>query len=1012
MNHSDYRIAKVVTFFKSIDEDLKNSILDSFLFANREEKRMFSKIKDNNEKISKMLYNPATRKKFSDVAYLSIKENIPFDFDVTYEDILSSFSNDNCIFYAIFFFRWCYEYGEDGICNDDKYFIKFVDSELFDNIINHIPLKKSDNETLNIQENNLDNNSNKSNIKVTNERINNEVTTMKLLGRIEKRNTYYNFFPQYKLIDEKFIEISNEELKSEYPTSGGINLSYTYSGKSYDFLENEIKSDLDKDLFVETIYLVEIDNFNLEENNNDVYRVKLDLEKISHNHSLSDIIKGSNNVGIYKVVTSESAFISQTELASRLIFIKEDNIIEGEPVVLLYENKYYGPFIANLRSKDGKFYIKTGAYDNNYFIPYYTNESVEELEFEKQAHFEDPHYTYFIHVIGSPENEDLVTDEILLKNISDDISVNLAITNPEEFARMCKNSPFFTDNKIANDRIHRLEEIIANADAFREEKRKIFDDLSKLYQGQSSETSDKTVIDSDLYKELQSKYNEERNKNSDNEIKLQKLIKENSELNAQINDLRTSKPDVISVEQISKYESEIAELSDKLEKAEAINVAVKSIEELKIEQQKLENNNDYLKGKADEYEANVKIAQDKVCNAIQTGVESTANAAFEPFISSAMLKAAANWDNKTEAENYIKCKEKLNSLTASSLSGDDLIAYIVRYVQERRDYSYNDIINIYVNIVQNFITIFSGEPGTGKTSICNIIAETLGLLNFGPDINRFVSVSVERGWSSKRDFIGYFNPLTKKYDKSNSKVYDALMKLDAENNESKYPFFIMLDEANLSPIEHYWADFMRLTDRSSSNDSYINIGIDKELYIPETLRFVATINTDQTTESLSPRLIDRACIIKLPKVDKIYSIDSVDSLPNELISWSNFYQAFSSETDLSSATLKILKEIYALFNSSGMNVSPRIQIGIERYIKSAQNIMIESDGAITSEIAIDYAVIQKLLPKINGPYSTYQRFFEAMKQLCKEHNLKMTNDVVDKMISDQESNMGYCQYLI
>ena len=351
----------------------------------------------------------------------------------------------------------------------------------------------------------------------------------------------------------------------------------------------------------------------------------------------------------------------------------------------------------------------------------------------------------------------------------------------------------------------------------------------------------------------------------------------------------------------------------------------------------------------------------------------------------------------------------MTSISSSELCGNELIAYIVNYVLDRRNYSYNDVVNIYISIAQNFITIFSGEPGTGKTSICNIIAETLGLLNFGDDLNRFVSVSVERGWSSKRDFIGYYNPLTKKYDKSNSKVYDALMRLDTENTESKYPFFIMLDEANLSPIEHYWADFMRLTDRSSINDSYINIGVDKEIYIPETLRFVATINTDQTTEQLSPRLIDRACIIKLPKVD-------LKSPPQEtsdkIISWANFYETFSDETDLSSTTLKILKEIYTLFNNNGMTVSPRIEKVITKYVRIAQGIMIETDGASRSEIAIDYAVIQKLLPKIDGLFLSYKKFFDEMEQLCKEHHLRMTLDALEKMQNDQERNMGYCQYLI
>lgn len=138
----------------------------------------------------------------------------------------------------------------------------------------------------------------------------------------------------------------------------------------------------------------------------------------------------------------------------------------------------------------------------------------------------------------------------------------------------------------------------------------------------------------------------------------------------------------------------------------------------------------------------------------------------------------------------------------------------------------------------------------------------------------------------------------------------------------------MLDEANLSPIEYYWADFMRLTDRSSLNDMYINIGAERELYVPETLKFVATINTDQTTETLSPRLIDRACIIKLPKVEPKYSID-VSSTSTEIITWDNFVKAFSKTEELNPITQKGMKEIYKLFNDYGMSVSPRTQLGIK-----------------------------------------------------------------------------------
>ena len=143
---------------------------------------------------------------------------------------------------------------------------------------------------------------------------------------------------------------------------------------------------------------------------------------------------------------------------------------------------------------------------------------------------------------------------------------------------------------------------------------------------------------------------------------------------------------------------------------------------------------------------------------------------FDPFISSEMMKKAASWETTEEDRQYKEKLKMISDVTPSSLNDTDLIDYIVNYVKARREYSRNDILNIYINIAQNFITIFSGEPGTGKTSMCNIVAETLGLLQYGEESNRFVSVSVERGWSSKRDLIGYYNPLTRKYDKSNGKI--------------------------------------------------------------------------------------------------------------------------------------------------------------------------------------------------------------------------------------------------
>lgn len=214
--------------------------------------------------------------------------------------------------------------------------------------------------------------------------------------------------------------------------------------------------------------------------------------------------------------------------------------------------------------------------------------------------------------------------------------------------------------------------------------------------------------------------------------------------------------------------------------------------------------------------------------------------AFDPYISNLLVEAAGQWSKSKEYEKYKEISEYMRNLPCENIRKTDLIDNLVEDIQQFRNYSRNDIINMYICLSQNFLTIFSGEPGTGKTSICSILAYSLGLNSFGFDSNisrnRFIPVSVERGWSSKRDLIGYFNPLTKRYDRSNAKIYDGLMILNEERENSRFPFVILLDEANLSPIEYYWADFMRIADKSDKN-MFINIGLDDDIYIPETLHF-------------------------------------------------------------------------------------------------------------------------------------------------------------------------------
>ncbi|WP_444483896.1 hypothetical protein, partial [Sutterella wadsworthensis] len=46
--------------------------------------------------------------------------------------------------------------------------------------------------------------------------------------------------------------------------------------------------------------------------------------------------------------------------------------------------------------------------------------------------------------------------------------------------------------------------------------------------------------------------------------------------------------------------------------------------------------------------------------------------------------------------------------------------------------------------------------------------------------DRYLPISVERGWTSKRDFVGYWNPLTKTFESVDDRRRDAFQALDAE----------------------------------------------------------------------------------------------------------------------------------------------------------------------------------------------------------------------------------------
>lgn len=381
---------------------------------------------------------------------------------------------------------------------------------------------------------------------------------------------------------------------------------------------------------------------------------------------------------------------------------------------------------------------------------------------------------------------------------------------------------------------------------------------------------------------------------------------------------------------------------------------------------------------------------------------------------------AANGGANTEMQSQRNRRlEMIKTVDTLPKTDFELVDYLCSSLDEQRHYenSRAEYVNLLTCVTQNFLTIISGAPGSGKTSICNILAKTMGLSDFykrvkdksawGNEIdlaNRYLPVSVERGWNSKRDFIGYFNPLTRNFESTDPHRYECFIELEAEfkDNYISLPYLILLDEANLSPMEYYFADFMNICDTRSQN-STISLSGNERYHIPDNLRFLATINNDHTTDRLSPRLLDRSFIITLPGKGE-QNESNLFEAPAP-VNFDNLKKAFNVPGRAPENILKIYGEIEKTMEHLNVQLSYRCNNAVHRYITAAAKFMRGGENKNISEneshmMALDYAVAQKVLPQIDILGEQYEETLNNLLRILENNHLSKSASVVSRILKN------------
>lgn len=135
-------------------------------------------------------------------------------------------------------------------------------------------------------------------------------------------------------------------------------------------------------------------------------------------------------------------------------------------------------------------------------------------------------------------------------------------------------------------------------------------------------------------------------------------------------------------------------------------------------------------------------------------------------------------------------------------------------------------------------------------------------------------VPVGANWTENRNIVGYYNVLTKEYQHTQS--LDLILK--ASNDISK-PYFLILDEMNLSHVERYFSDFLSAMESEEKIPLHKatdeDIGVPKELEIPKNIFIVGTVNIDETTYMFSPKVLDRANVLEFKTFEDISISDFI-----------------------------------------------------------------------------------------------------------------------------------------
>ena len=310
------------------------------------------------------------------------------------------------------------------------------------------------------------------------------------------------------------------------------------------------------------------------------------------------------------------------------------------------------------------------------------------------------------------------------------------------------------------------------------------------------------------------------------------------------------------------------------------------------------------------------------------------------------------------------------------------------------------------------MAVLAGISGTGKSQLPRRYAEAMGIA--------FLQVPVQPRWDSPQDLMGFYNYIESRFRPTD--MARALFHMDAWNGpiDSKTlqdrMLLILLDEMNLARVEYYFSDFLsRLESRprrvqAAQGFMRKDAEIELDIPVPEgqptprifpgyNVLFVGTMNEDESTQSLSDKVVDRANVLRFAAPRSIAATvpDAGRGAPRALSqnAWENWHRNLSDlgsddQRDVEDHIDKILDVMRRLRRPIGHRLGQAIMAYVANYPQNSE--------FRDTRVPLADQVEMRILPKLRGvEIDTAQGDLDHLRRYVEEN---LDDSTLAEAISD------------